>query len=75
VIVAGAAVTVVSNLIVLAVASRLMRLSPAQTCGVIAGVSTQPAVFAYASQNARDDNGVHHRCASDHPAPTLGGHP
>ena len=58
VIVAGAAVTILSNLIVLTVASRLMRLSPAQTCGVIAGVSTQPAVFAYASQNTSDENSV-----------------
>src|SRR6185437_105646 len=58
VILAGAVVTLASNLIVLGVASRLMRLSPAQTCGVIAGVSTQPAVFAYASQNTSDENSV-----------------
>ena len=59
VIVAGAAVTILSNLIVLTVASRLMRLSPAQTCGVIAGVSTQPAMLAYTSQNTvLDENSV-----------------
>ena len=46
---AGAAVTSTALLILLLAGTRLLRLPPLTLLGVLAGMQTQPAVFAYAS--------------------------
>ncbi|HSC93081.1 MAG TPA: TrkA C-terminal domain-containing protein [Gaiellaceae bacterium] len=46
---------------------RLLRLSPATLCGVLAGMQTQPAVLAYASEQVADEREVTAGYASVYP--------
>ena len=55
---AGAAVTIVMVALTVVAGMRLLRLPASQLAGMVAGVSTQPAVLAFASAHATDEDQV-----------------
>ena len=63
----GAAVTSTALLILLAAGTRFLRLPPLTLIGVLAGMQTQPAVFAYASDQLDDDHDLTLGYASVYP--------
>jgi len=58
IVAAGAAVTVASMAVALFAGGRLLRVPSAQLAGMAAGVATQPAVLAFASARAADEDEV-----------------
>ena len=64
---AGAAVTSTALLILLFAGTRVLRLPPLTLIGVLAGMQTQPAVFAYASDQLADDHDLTLGYASVYP--------
>ena len=66
-IAAGAAVTSTALLILLLAGTRLLRLPTQTLVGVLAGMQTQPAVFAYASDQLDDDRDLTLGYASVYP--------
>jgi putative transport protein len=58
IVIAGAVVTIVMVAVTVLAGGRLLRLPAAQLAGMMAGVSTQPAVLAYASAHAAEEDEV-----------------
>ncbi len=58
IVLAGAAVTIVMVAVTVMAGTRLLRLPASQLAGMVAGVSTQPAVLAFASAHATDEDQV-----------------
>jgi putative transport protein len=58
IVLAGAVVTVVMVAVTVLAGGRLLRLPAAQLAGMVAGVSTQPAVLAYASAHSAEEDEV-----------------
>jgi putative transport protein len=58
IVIAGAVVTAVMVAVTVLAGGRLLRLPAAQLAGMMAGVSTQPAVLAYASAHAAEEDEV-----------------
>jgi putative transport protein len=52
---AGTAITLLTTLLALVVGRRFLKVRPAVLFGMVAGVHTQPAVLAFANENAVDD--------------------
>lgn len=52
---AGTAITLLTTTLALAVGRRVLRVRPAVLFGMVAGIHTQPAVLAFANENAVDD--------------------
>ena len=52
---AGAGITLVTSLLALFIGRRFLKVRPSVLFGMVAGVHTQPAVLAFANENAADD--------------------
>jgi putative transport protein len=70
VLVGGAAITVVPLAALLA-AGRLMRVPRATLVGMLAGMQTQPAVLAFATERVDDDTEVNRAYATVYPAAMI----
>ena len=55
---AGAAVTTVMVIVTVFAGGRLLRLPASQLAGMVAGVATQPAVLAFATTHAAEEDDV-----------------
>jgi putative transport protein len=58
IVIAGAAVTLVMVAVTVLAGGRLLRLPDSQLAGMVAGVATQPAVLAFASAHAAEEDDV-----------------
>lgn len=58
IVLAGAAVTIVMVAVTVLAGGRLLRLPGSQLAGMVAGVSTQPAVLAYACAHSAEEDEV-----------------
>ncbi len=71
ILVAGALVTTVSVLVALVVGRRVLRLEPNALAGVIAGIQTQPAVLAFATERTSAEREVNLGYASVYPLAVI----
>lgn len=55
ILLSGALTTVLAAALLLGIGHRVFRIPKAQLAGMLAGLQTQPAVLAYASEQSRDD--------------------
>lgn len=67
----GALTTLVALAITLAVGSRVLRLPPRTLAGVVAGMQTQPAVLAFATEQSPDDREVNLGYATVYPVAMI----
>jgi putative transport protein len=52
---AGTAITLLTTMLALVIGRKFLKIRPAVLFGMVAGVQTQPAVLAFANENAVDD--------------------
>jgi putative transport protein len=55
IIAAGAVITTLMTLVILSIGHRFLKLPMAAVLGMVSGIQTQPAVLAYANQQAESD--------------------